>query len=397
MNRQANRGFVLYTSLVIAFLTMLWAVAAVYRINHQTGATLHSYQKSEVYYLAKQAASRSLAMMNSVPGWINIHTSPDSADTTTPGTKAWVEASGTELVLMVEATVERKKRTLKIPIIDNSDPSTKLFSLSPSTNGPDVISWATTAEGDWQGLPPIPGAEIILSTAVTKDGDVFAATGDQSTSILWRYRTGQGWIQMPDLPSGVQLTELSCSGNSHLVGKGSDNTLKVLPLGDSAGVSMTWDSVSAPGGSTLEFVEADPNGSNKTLVTTTTSADPKMYVYNGGGWVPHAIPTGVDNLDGGLTVDGDGNAYVATNSTIPGVPAVIYKRESTSAGISSTDWEALPPVPAIEWVGGTATNPNGFVETIVRIEDDPKDGSLWVQWDNPGGQDQHNLVNFPVP
>jgi hypothetical protein len=397
MNRISQKGFILYTAIVIAFLTMMWAVAAIYRVNHQTGATVHSHRKSEVYYLAKQAASRALFKINSVPDWVTSHSSSASADTSTPGTKAWIEDDGSQKVLFAEAKVASETRTLKVPIRDISEPSTKLFSLSPSENGPDLISWATTLAGDWKGLPPIPGASVILSTAVTSDGDVYAAVGDQPTGVLWRYRTGQGWTQMPDLPTGVQVTELSCSGNARLVGKGSDNTLLRLPLGSSAGVTMSWEAVPAPGGANLQHVEIDPKGADKTVATASASGSPQVHVYDGNNWIQHAVPTGTTNLDGGLTIDANGNIYVAENSNSSGTAATIYKLDSTASGLSPSDWEALPPVPAIEWVGSTALNPTGTIEQIARIEADPKDGSLWVQWDDPNGTNKHNMVNFPVP
>lgn len=400
MNSRKERGFILHTAVVIAVLTMLWAVAAVYRVNNQTGASLHSYQKSEAYYLAKQAASRSLAFMNADASWLDLHNSQASADITTEGAKAWAEKSGTVITLMVEAKVGNQRRQLKVPILDDSSDSSKIFSLSPSANGgPDVISWATTLDGDWKGLPPVPGAKDIISTATSKSGDVFACTSGPNGGMLWRYRTGQGWMQMPDLPANVELSQLSCNGDSRLVGKGSDNTIMKLPLATDSDTAMMWKSVPAPSNNSLQVVEADPSGADRTFVTSTEGSDAKIWLLDGSTWKAQTKPAGVSNLDGGLTVDSEGKVYVAAN----GQPATIYVRDSDSAGLSPSDWKPInsamgPPgsVPAIEWLGASAQNPSGFIQNIVNIESDPADGSLWVQWDNPGGSTAHNMVQVPT-
>lgn len=400
MSKIRKRGFILYTAVVIAFLTMLWAVAAVHRVNNQTGVTLHSYRKSEAYYLAKQAASRSLAFMNADPTWLDTHNSRANADSTTTGTEAWVEKSGTNLTLIVEAKVAGQKRELKIPILDENSDSSKIFSLSPSANaGPDVISWATTKDGDWKGLPPIPGALTIKAMATSKSGDVFACTNGPSGGMLWRYRTGQGWMQMPDLPGKVELTQISCSGDSRIVGKASDNSILKLPLGTTSGTSMKWESVAAPANNTIQVVEADPSGADKTFITSTEGSDPKIWLLEGSTWRTQTPPSGVNNLDGGLTVDSDGKVYVASN----GQPATIYVRDSNSAGDNSNDWKPIdssmgPPgsVPAIEWMGASAQNPSGFIENVVTIKADPGDNSLWVQWNNPGGSSAHNMIQVPT-
>lgn len=394
--RRSQGGFVLYLAVIISLLTMLWAVAAVSRVQHQTGATLHSYRRSEVYFLAKQAASRALALMNANPDWLRVHRSRDNGDTTTPGTTAWIEDNGSRLTLVVDAELAGKAHTLKVPILRQDDPSTKLFSLSPSLNGPDVISWATTLAGDWQGLPPLPGSSTLRSVSVTDSGDVYALAEGPDSNLLWRYRTGQGWLQMPDLPENVRLDDISCGGDTQLVGKGSDNTLMVLPLGDTPGVAMAWESVPAPAGVTLDLVKAHPKGTPETFVTGTQPSGPSLWLYDGERWDRQALPRDVSNLSGGMTMDRDGNLYVATNPTPATRPATIYQRPPRSSGSSPDEWTALAPVPAIEWVGDTPRAPKGNITRIESIEADPKDGSLWVQWNDPLGTNKHNLVQFPT-
>lgn len=402
MNRRNKRGVILYTAVVIAFLTMLWAIAAVHRVQYQTGATLHSYQKSEAYYLAKQAASRSLALLNGTTNWLQNHNDKDSPDSlTTPGAEAWVEQDGSRLTLFVVAKVAGQKRELKVPILDDSSDSSKVFSLSPSSNGgPDVVSWATTEDGDWKGLPPIPGATGISSMATAKNGDVFACTGDSTGSLLWRYRTGQGWMRMPDLPSNSGLSQLTIIGDSKLVGKSSNNRILKLPLGESPGTPMLWESIPAPGSNTIQAIEADPRGADKTFVTTTEGTNPRVWILNGSSWNSQVPPSGVSNLDGGITVDMDGKLYVASN----GQPARMFVRDSGAAGTSANEWRPIDTgvggvpgsVPAIEWLGASAQAPSGFIENIVRIEADPGDNSVWVQWDDQGGANAHNVVKIPA-
>ena len=210
MKQHRRRGMILFTSLVIASIMMIWAVAATYQANFQSSATRYSYRKSELYYLAKRATSRALNQLNIDPNWLPTHTSLASADTSTPGTKCWADAStpGT-LVLRCQANIGSTSESMSVPILKQSDTDIHIYSITPAVGGgPDLIAWTTKNKADWESLPPIPEIQTISTTAQTPNGDVYAIGKLASGTGLYRYREGQGWVQLPDAPSGVSLTVL---------------------------------------------------------------------------------------------------------------------------------------------------------------------------------------------
>lgn len=395
--RHRQRGIVLFISLIIALLMMVWAVAATHRANFQSNATLFSYRKSEAYYLAKTALSRGLNSLNTNPGWLATHSGRSNADTSTPDTAVWAEVSGAQVVLRCEATVETQTTMLSVPVKKLEASDTHIYSIAPSLNGgPDLIAWTTELHDRWETLPPIPGPPRIISCASTPNTDVYAlAQASDGKTTLWRYRSGQGWMQMPDTPSGVTLSAVSAGGDKRVVCQGtSNNSLMILPL-DS---SLVWDTVPAPTGTSLSDVAADPTGRDYVHVTGITGATESIYVYDLGAdsWrqLPQPPPVSYDpvdgtslppsgpvpNLSGGLAVDSGGRVFVASNP--PGEASVVYRFDTTSPGSTSGSWTALPPVPAFQWQGGSLSNPTGFATNLSHLQADDA-GSLWVQWSDP--------------
>lgn len=383
--RRNQRGMLLFLSLVIAFIMMLWVVAATHRANFQTAAAGFSYRKSEAYYLAKRAANRSLNALNQDNGWVTAHTGRANADTSTPDTLCWIEVVGTDKVLRCEAKVNWQTHKLSVPLLEFSDTDTHIYSISPSRNGgSDLIAWTTIAGDEWETLPPVPGESSIDSIAPAPNGDVFAIVGGGTS--LWRYRPGQGWIRMPDAPSGVQLSQVSTGGGSRVVVMGSNNTLMTLPLD----ASLVWDVRQPPRGTTITNLHTHPGGADYSYATLDLGLGSRQglaqFNHQSSTWSSLPLVSASDggsitNFSGGLAVDTGGRVFAASNN--PGEPSAIFKYEPTTPGATTGTWTELPPVPALQWVGGSPSV-NGFATDLRHLRADDR-GKLWVQWTDPSG------------
>lgn len=108
---------------------LIWAIAAVYRVNQQAGATRFSYRRSEVYYLAKTGVSRAVNQMNTNPNWIGAHTSLVNGDNSTPGTVCWADAAGGTGTLMLhcKASIGSSTETLSVPLLEQARPPPTCF------------------------------------------------------------------------------------------------------------------------------------------------------------------------------------------------------------------------------------------------------------------------------
>lgn len=402
-----RRGMILFTALTIAMIMMAWAVAAVQRANQVSSATRYSYRKSEAYYLAKMATSRALNQLNINPNWASTHTQLASADESTPNTKCWIEATSSpnSQVLRCQATVNKQVEYLNVPLLKQDPATSNMFSLTPPLGkGPDLVAWCTTDEGNWAALPPIPGVQRILSTTASPNGDVFSIGENAVGTRVFRYRTGQGWVQMPDPPTGLTLSSISAGGNNQLVCKGSDNSLLILPIGGTGEVSMQWDAVSPPSGTTLAQVAAHPLGRPLTYASATNSGgQPVVYQYNGDSknWAqypspapvaldaatgaPLPTPAQVSNLSGGITADKNGVVYAVSNT--PNEASVVYAFKPDAPGASTGNWTALPPVPALEWQGTSIGVGSGFATNLSHVRSDDQ-GQLWAQQTDLNGRSE---------
>ena len=415
MKPSRRRGVILFTALVIAAIMMIWAVAATYQANFQTSATRHSYRKSELYYLAKRATSRALNLLNVDPQWLAAHHSPETADVSTPGTRCWAESAtgpSAKIVLRCRATIGGTEESMSVPILKDSDSDTHVYSITPAVGGgPDLIAWSSKNKAAWESLPPIPGVQKILSTAPSPNGDVFAIGQLSPGTGLWRYRKGQGWLQMPDPPANVSLSSLSTGGNEQLVCKGSNNKLMLLPLSNSQSEVMEWKSVSPPNGIVLGNVAANPSGS---AVAYATGAGPSgqvvcQYDKTNDSWTSYPAPvaktfnnlTGaasggggaVSDFSGGLVASGTGKLFAASN---PGTSAsVVYAFKPDAPGATTGTWDAVPPLPALEWQGTDVTNPSGYATKVEHLQLDEK-GGLWAQSTSPDGK-KFSIIRFPTP
>ncbi len=392
MVRRRRTGMVLFIALVVAMIMMLWAIAATARANFQSGAVKFSYRKSECYYLAKTAINRSLAQVNTNPAWLTAHNGRSNADaTTTPGAECWAEVTNGQMMLRSEARIGAQSAHLDVPLLRLDESDTQVLSITPAlSGGPDLIAWTSKSTSGWHPLPPIPGQNKIIATAGAPNLDVFALTQGPTNNILWRYRTGQGWRQMPDTPAGVSLTSLSVGGDIRLVGRGSDNTLMVLPLG----TSLNWTQVPAPTGTTLTNVAAHPSGEDFAYVTAFDGSLEGVQICDltTSRWSALPTPTpahydpitgaalaggGPLNFTGGLAVDQSGDVFVASNQT--GEASVIYKFDVAASGSTTGSWSALPPVPALSYQD---QNPPTFSTDLRNLSADD-DGYLWVQRNDP--------------
>lgn len=399
MRSSGKRGIVLITAVVISFILLLWAVAALYRASFQNSSVMFSHRKSESYYLAKRAINRSIYFLNNNSAWAGLHNSRDNADSYTEGALCWVETLDGQLVLQCEAAVGKQTTELSVPLASNSRTDTHIYSISPSLGGgPDVISWTTENTENWKSLPPIPGAEEIVSVVGTDLGDVFAISKTGSTTLLWRYREGRGWVQMPDLPSGVSISELSVARSERLIALGSDNTILSLPIAN----SLSWEQVSAPGGATLQHVTLPVTSPDRAYSVSDTASGPAIHQYEFGAsnWTQLSVPTAahfdpssgaltsqsgpVPNLEGGIAVDEEGHVFVASNPTSE--PSVIYEFRADAPGSTTGTWRVLPPVPAFQWSADQSTI--GASQFSYQLQDLSVDdeGLLWVQWQDPGSE-----------
>lgn len=415
MKPSRRRGIILFTALVIAAIMMIWAVAATYQANFQTSATRHSYRKAELYYLAKRATSRALNQLNVDPLWLSNHKSSGTADISTPGTRCWVEAGtgpSAKMVLRCRATLGGTEESMSVPILKDSDSDTHVYSITPAVGGgPDLIAWSTKNKATWESLPPIPGVQKILSTAPSPNGDVFAIGQLSQGTGLWRYRKGQGWVQMPDPPANVSLSSLSTGGNEQVVCKGSDNSLMLLPLGSSQSEVMEWKSVSPPSGVVLSNVAANPSGSSVAYATGAGANGQVVCQYDKGtgSWTSYPAPVAqtFDNLtgasqggggpvtdfSGGLVASGTGKLFAASN---PGTSAsVVYAFKPDAPGSTSGSWSAVPPLPALEWQGPNVSNPSGYATKVEHLQLDEK-GGLWAQSTSADGK-KFSIIRFPTP
>lgn len=417
MNKKPTRrrGVILFTALVIAAIMMIWAVAATYQANFQTSATRHSYRKSELYYLAKRATSRAINQMNVNPNWASTHKTFASADTSTPNTHCWVETgtgTGAKMVLRCQASLGGTEESMSVPILADSDSDTHVYSItSAAGGGPDLIAWSTKNKATWESLPPIPGIQKILSTAPCPNGDVFAIGQLAQGTGLWRYRQGQGWVQMPDPPPNVSLSSLSAGGNERLACKGSDNSLMLLPLGTSQSAVMQWESVSPPAGVVIGNVAANPLGNALTYVTGAGSSGQVVCQYDSdsGNWASYpapvarrfdaqtGAPTGgggaVTDFSGGLVASPTGRLFAASNEGTGA--SVVYAFRPDAPGSTGGSWTAVPPLPALEWQGANVSNPRGYATKVEHLQLDEK-GGLWAQSTNPDGS-KFSIIRFPTP
>ncbi|MFA5505304.1 MAG: hypothetical protein WC423_07755 [Vulcanimicrobiota bacterium] len=383
------------TAVVVAFILLLWSVAALYRASFHSSSVMFGHRKSECYYLAKRAISRSIFFMNSGPAWVAAHTGRDNADDYTEGALCWVEVIDSQLVLRCEASVGAQSTQLSVPMATNSATDTHVYSISESLNGgPDLISWTTQNTEDWKSLPPIPNATEIQSAVGTDTGDVFAIAGLDGNTVLWRYRQGGGWVQMPDLPAGVSISGLSVSSSERLIALGSDNSMLMLPI-DS---SLSWEQIAAPTGADLKNVTLPITSSERAYAVTETGGQTTLHQYGfeSENWSQLPLPTAahfdpatgvlteqsgsVPNLEGGIAVNQSGQIFVASNP--PGEPSVVYQFRADTPGSTAGTWRVLPPVPAFQWVSDDTVNVTDYCTQLqdLRVDDQ---GLLWVQWQDP--------------
>lgn len=396
-----KRGSILFTALAIAAVMMLWAIAAVQQVNFQTQANRHAYRKSELYYLCKQAASRSMYRLNHNAGWLSVYTSATSADTTTPGTRCWAEPiSGKPgcYNLRCSAKIGDSEDTLTVPLAADSDSSTHVYSVTPSANGGDLVAWTSRTKDGWDALPPIPGSTKIVGVAGTMDGDIYAIAKGTGGNKLWRYRRGRSWVQLPDAPGGVQPVSLAANGDTQLSCLGSDNSLLIFPLKVNA---MQWQSVDPPAGVKLKDLACSLGTSTRTYVSAQGTGGPKLLHYDqaDSSWATYPSPPGVTinpttgqasqtgqpvaDFSGGVAVNGAGKIFLASN---PGdSPSVIYAFKPDSEGSTSGAWTPLPPVPDLSWQGVTAQAKTDYATSLhhLRIDDQ---GGLWAQLTSSDGR-----------
>jgi len=383
MNRR-SRGTIILLALAVTFILMMWAVAAVHRANFVTGAVLFSYRKSEACFLAKRALSRSLFLLNRSPAWAAAHNSRATADDgTTEGTLCWVEAGATANIrnLRCEATVEGHVESVTVPVQHQTPSSLHIYTVAPSlSGGPDMLAWCSQTAPGWESLPAIPGIEKVLSVCVTSRGDICTIVENpDGSTVLWRYRLGRGWQQMPDAPSGVKLSHLSVGGGDQLICQGSNNSVMMLKTDP-----MGWSEVPGPSGRTLTNVAAHPANAKYSYATVASGsgeAGVSQVNLETGEWshFPAPGPPSGLNLSGGLTADKNGNVYVGENPAMGS--SIVHAYRPPAPGDTTGTWTALPPIPALEWQGDIATA-TGDASGITNLKAD-NEGKLWVQWKSP--------------
>jgi hypothetical protein len=400
---QNNRqGSVLFISISICLILMIWAVAATVQVNRQTNFNLLSANKTQAYYLAKQGASRSLYLLNnanfvdpdSQQKWAQTHQSRETADRkTTPGVACWLETTASTQIIRSEATWEGFTHVLSVPIAHQGPSPVKLYSIAPTAaTGQTAIVWTSSANSNWDALPPIPGFSTVNSVAATESGDVYALATSGTTTALWRYRQGQGWIQMPDLPNGAAATQLTACMDSQLVCKGSDKEVHVLSLGTEKDVPMEWKSISVPSNRSLDKVAAHSGDSRYLFATLTNdngATEIQLCDTKDKSWSKFTSPSLPSNLiaSGGLTADQKGTVYVGhnpKNASGQSQPSEIYGCKRSSPTDTSSTWAKLPAIPAIEWTLGQARNRTGGLATDISDLKADNQGTLWLKRDIPG-------------
>lgn len=385
--RRRPRGVLLITSIVVALVMMLWVVAALVSAKSQTSAVLQSHRKSKARCLAKAAMSCSIYSVNVDPGWVVNHAGRAQAWTGMAGAQVWSETADGRTILRCEADVEGQTSSLSVPLLRLEDRDTEVLSVTTSTNGHDLIAKNSVSATGWQAFPPIPGLPEVVSAAGADNGDIFAVTRKPGGgSLLWRYRPGRGWIEMPDLPSGVEIEDVAIAKTERLVARGSDNRLLVLPLD----ASLEWRQHDPPSGVTqLDMVTIPLTDSSRAYALADNGTSlwsftfPSSYSASPGAqgtWSSVPLPSGATDLNGGLGAGPGGELYLAANP--PGQPSVVYR--DLGAG-----WEPLPPIPFHQWQG-TGSPASGMVSQIRDLKVD-ETGFIWIQAQDPSGTAYSNL------
>ena len=405
-----RRGSVLLAALSIVGILCMWAVAAVHRVNTQTGAIRHGYRKSELYYLCKQASGRALEQMNRDPHWIGRHSSQAEADRSTPGTLCWAEAMPDRpdrLLLRCQAQVGQSRDEMSVPVLTDADSSSRIYSVARGRAGGDFVAWTSQQKDGWESLPPLPGAASIESVAATPDGDIYVIAGGQGQA-LWRYRRGRGWVRCPDAPGKVQISRLAACGNDRLLCLGSDNSLLIFPLREDA---MHWQAVEAPPGMKLTGLASSPNPLPFQCATALSEGGPVLLRYTGeSGWERYPTPDqvvynrqsglsshpgqSVADFSGGVALDPDGRLLLASNT--PSSAAVIYAFNPESPGSIRGNWKPLPPLREVAWQAGDARTAAGYASRIDHLRTDER-GGLWAQLSNLSGTQFSNIYVAEPP
>ncbi len=400
MLKRQKRGIMLVSAIVISLVMMMWVVAAIYQTKHQSNLLLQSHQKSKAYYLAKTAASYSLFYINADPGWPAAHSSRDAAWTGIADARCWVSSGDSGPTLLCEAKVEGQTHTLRSPRLQVDNKGTKLLSVTTTVDGHSAIAQNSLLADGWDSLPPIPGMPRVRSATGADNGDIYAVTDRSGKgSLLWRYRPGRGWAELPDLPSGTNIQEVSIAKSERLVARGSDDVLVVLPL-DS---DLKWQSYKAPEGTKLDRVSIPCGNSSAAFASASNGSGPTVLKFtfskSGGDWQELSAPPvavrynptngepltpfsgNVTNFDGGIGANDQGDVYVASN--IPDEPSVIYKRKSDG------EWQAFPAIQFHQWKGEDIDF-EGFATVVkdLRVDDQ---GDVWVQAQAPDSTTFSNL------
>lgn len=399
-----NRGVLLVSSIVVALVMMMWVVAALISTRSQTSNVLQSHRKSKSYFLAKTGVSASLYRINSDATWTGTHNSKANGSTEIAGTTCWVETSGSQLVLRCEATVDGQVSSLTVPLLETEDRDTEVLSVTTSADGHDVIAKNSVSVVGWEALPPLPGLPDIFSATGADNGDIYAvAENPEGGSLLWRYRPGRSWLQLPQLPTGVSISTVSIAKDDRLIARGSDNSLQVLPLDG----NLDWQSYAPPPGTTnleqVVFSSVNP----KLAYATTEGGDPstrELWRYEfpddysetlaPGQWTSIPAPPAaahfdssgnatfngaVPNFDGGVGTGPNGEVIVASNP--PGEPSVLYKYTAADG------WSVFPAVKFYQ--NGVTTDPP-LVTSIKDLKVD-EDGFIWMQAQATGTDTYSNL------
>lgn len=110
----------------------------------------------------------------------------------------------------------------------------------PALNSPKSDLWALDLSHEapaWQVLEPFPGAPRVGPVATARDGALYVAGGyntrRQPSGFVdaYRYRPGEGWQRIADLPRSVAFAPVSPYGQSHIfVFGGIDGNKATTPL-----------------------------------------------------------------------------------------------------------------------------------------------------------------------